>query len=228
MFVDLRVGGCVRTGTQPDAVRSCLGARQRAKHRYQAIRCQCAAAGRLRGVKRSSAQVTGCTTTMRGVALCGNTSGSSCARKPPAIAERIIIEDMAPQTAAPSSIPLRALRVGRRAMNPAPPTTQQGRERLIMLDAEYHSTSHSGWVLAFQNASAGWYQLRFEGTYDPKKFLGGYDLVSDDYNSAQKETSIPHPDNNPLDCSVRQPRGGHCNGLRRETGRKLDLPAARL
>ena len=42
-----------------------------------------------------------------------------------------------------------------------------------------------------------------EGTYDPKKFLGGYDLVGDDYNSAKKETSTPHPDANPLDC------GGH-------------------
>lgn len=31
------------------------------------------------------------------------------------------------------------------------------------------------------------------GTYDPKKFLGGYDSVGDDYNSGKKETSTPSP-----------------------------------
>lgn len=42
------------------------------------------------------------------------------------------------------------------------------------------------------------------GTYDPNKFLGGYDLAGDKYNanpSAPDYNPIPAPDNNPLDCA---------------------------
>ncbi|MCG7430982.1 S8 family serine peptidase [Kocuria indica] len=42
------------------------------------------------------------------------------------------------------------------------------------------------------------------GLYDSKKFLGGYDLAGDAYD-AQIPTSVPKPDNNPLDCEA----GGH-------------------
>lgn len=41
------------------------------------------------------------------------------------------------------------------------------------------------------------------GTFDPKKFVGGHDLVGDDYNADPKAATyqpIPHPDDNPLDC----------------------------
>ena len=42
------------------------------------------------------------------------------------------------------------------------------------------------------------------GLYDPKKFVGGYDLAGDDYD-ARIPTSVAKPDNNPLDCEA----GGH-------------------
>lgn len=43
------------------------------------------------------------------------------------------------------------------------------------------------------------------GTFDPEKFIGGYDLVGDSYNADPKAgplyQPVPHPDNNPLDCT---------------------------
>lgn len=44
------------------------------------------------------------------------------------------------------------------------------------------------------------------GLYDPKKFIGGYDLVGDDYNANPAAGAayqpVPHPDSNPLDCAA--------------------------
>ena len=40
--------------------------------------------------------------------------------------------------------------------------------------------------------------------YDPKKFVGGYDLAGDSYD-ARVAGSVPKPDSNPLDCEA----GGH-------------------
>ena len=42
------------------------------------------------------------------------------------------------------------------------------------------------------------------GLYDPEKFIGGWDLVGDDYNSDPRSPGyqpVPKPDSNPLDCS---------------------------
>ncbi|MGL3807581.1 S8 family serine peptidase [Paeniglutamicibacter sp. R2-26] len=42
------------------------------------------------------------------------------------------------------------------------------------------------------------------GLYDPKKFIGGWDLVGDDYNADPRSPGyqpVPKPDANPLDCS---------------------------
>ena len=38
------------------------------------------------------------------------------------------------------------------------------------------------------------------GLIDRNKFIGGIDLVGDDYNASVAEKSTPQPDNNPLDC----------------------------
>lgn len=47
--------------------------------------------------------------------------------------------------------------------------------------------------------------------YDPAKFLGGYDLVGDDYDAGAEDPQnrIPEPDLNPLDC---QSHGSHVAG----------------
>lgn len=40
------------------------------------------------------------------------------------------------------------------------------------------------------------------GLYDPEKYLGGYDLVGDNYDASSTEHATPKPDANPLDCSI--------------------------
>ncbi|WP_411734648.1 S8 family serine peptidase [Paeniglutamicibacter sp.] len=52
------------------------------------------------------------------------------------------------------------------------------------------------------------------GLYDPAKFIGGWDLVGDDYNadpSAPDYQPVPHPDSNPLDCASAG-HGTHVSG----------------
>ncbi|MFW0110050.1 S8 family serine peptidase [Rothia sp. P13129] len=40
------------------------------------------------------------------------------------------------------------------------------------------------------------------GLYNPQKFVGGYDFAGDDYDASSPATSIPKPDNNPIDCKA--------------------------
>lgn len=52
------------------------------------------------------------------------------------------------------------------------------------------------------------------GLYDPDKFIGGWDLVGDDYNadsSSDTYQPIPRPDANPLDCEAAG-HGSHVSG----------------
>lgn len=68
------------------------------------------------------------------------------------------------------------------------------------------------------------------GLIDRNKFIGGIDLVGDDYNASVAEKSTPQPDNNPLDCRPdgfvlrsRHARGGYCRRLWCD-GERYDLP----
>ncbi|MGO1320602.1 MAG: S8 family peptidase [Galactobacter sp.] len=52
------------------------------------------------------------------------------------------------------------------------------------------------------------------GLYDPEKFIGGWDLVGDDYDANPNNPTyqpIPHPDPNPLDCQAAG-HGSHVAG----------------
>lgn len=52
------------------------------------------------------------------------------------------------------------------------------------------------------------------GLYDPEKFIGGWDLVGDDYNANPTDPTyqpIPKPDSNPLDCASAG-HGTHVSG----------------
>jgi subtilisin family serine protease len=52
------------------------------------------------------------------------------------------------------------------------------------------------------------------GLYDPKKFIGGWDLVGDDYDANPNNDTyqpVPHPDPNPLDCQAAG-HGSHVAG----------------
>jgi len=62
------------------------------------------------------------------------------------------------------------------------------------------------------------------GLLDPKKFIGGWDLVGDDYNadpSAASYQPVPKPDPNPLDCSTAG-HGSHVAGTAAGYGTTAD------
>ncbi|MCU1572070.1 MAG: in [Micrococcaceae bacterium] len=61
------------------------------------------------------------------------------------------------------------------------------------------------------------------GLYDPSKFIGGWDLVGDDYNADPSDPATyqptPHPDANPLDC---EGHGSHVAGTAAGYGTNAD------
>ena len=191
--------------TQPDAVRSRAQAPVNAQAQVQAIRASVQQQG-ASAAKESGAQVLYTThNTMRGVALYGNVEQIRALANRSDVERISIIEDMAPQNSG-TLIDTDTLSVWAKSpQNPAS-TGYTGRGvKIVVLDTGIDYTHADlggpGTQEAFEKAKAS--DTIPEGTYDPKKFLGGYDLVGDDYNSGKKETSTPHPDNNPLDC------GGH-------------------
>ena len=191
--------------TQPDAVRSRAQAPVNAQAQVQAIRASVQQQG-ASAAKESGAQVLYTThNTMRGVALYGNVEQIRALANRSDVERISIIEDMAPQNTG-SVLDTDTLSVW--AKSPANPAstgyTGKGVKIVVLdtgIDYTHADLGGPGTKEAYEKAKAS--DTIPEGSYDPKKFLGGYDLVGDDYNSAKKETSTPHPDANPLDC------GGH-------------------
>ena len=191
--------------TQPDAVRSRAQAPVNAQAQVQAIRASVQQQG-ASAAKESGAQVLYTThNTMRGVALYGNVEQIRALANRSDVERISIIEDMAPQNTG-SVLDTDTLSVWAKSpQNPASTGYTGKGVKIVVLDTGIDYTHADlggpGTKEAYEKAKAS--DTIPEGTYDPKKFLGGYDLVGDDYNSAKKETSTPHPDANPLDC------GGH-------------------
>ena len=195
--------------TQPDAVRSRAQAPVNAQAQVQAIRASVQQQG-ASAAKESGAQVLYTThNTMRGVALYGNVEQIRALANRSDVERISIIEDMAPQNSG-TLIDTDTLSVWaqQHAQNTASTGYTGKGVKIVVLDTGIDYTHADlggpGTKEAYEKAKAS--DTIPEGTYDPKKFLGGYDLVGDDYNSAKKETSTPHPDANPLDC------GGHVAG----------------
>ncbi|NYE96247.1 subtilisin family serine protease [Psychromicrobium silvestre] len=112
----------------------------------------------------------------------------------------------------PKSIPdNKSTDVDTRALNTWAQTGQTGKGiKIAVVDSglDYTHTDFGGpgTKEAYSTASAS--PTLVAGTYDPNKFLGGYDLAGDDYNADPTSPSyqpVPHPDQNPLDCVT----GGH-------------------
>ena len=189
--------------TQPDAVRSRAQAPVNAQAQVQAIRASVQQQG-ASAAKESGAQVLYTThNTMRGVALYGNVEQIRALANRSDVERISIIEDMAPQnTGSVLDTDTLSVWAQQHAQNTA--STGKGVKIVVLdtgIDYTHADLGGPGTKEAYEKAKAS--DTIPEGTYDPKKFLGGYDLVGDDYNSAKKETSTPHPDANPLDC------GGH-------------------
>ena len=192
--------------TQPDAVRSRAQAPVNAQAQVQAIRASVQQQG-ASAAKESGAQVLYTThNTMRGVALYGNVEQIRALANRSDVERISIIEDMAPQnTGSVLDTDTLSVWAQQHAQNTASTGYTGKGVKIVVLDTGIDYTHADlggpGTKEAYEKAKAS--DTIPEGTYDPKKFLGGYDLVGDDYNSAKKETSTPHPDANPLDC------GGH-------------------
>ena len=192
--------------TQPDAVRSRAQAPVNAQAQVRAIRASVQQQG-ASAAKESGAQVLYTThNTMRGVALYGNVEQIRALANRSDVERISIIEDMAPQnTGSVLDTDTLSVWAQQHAQNPASTGYTGKGVKIVVLDTGIDYTHADlggpGTKEAYEKAKAS--DTIPEGTYDPKKFLGGYDLVGDDYNSAKKETSTPHPDANPLDC------GGH-------------------
>ena len=192
--------------TQPDAVRSRAQAPVNAQAQVQAIRASVQQQG-ASAAKESGAQVLYTThNTMRGVALYGNVEQIRALANRSDVERISIIEDMAPQnTGSVLDTDTLSVWAQQHAQNTAATGYTGKGVKIVVLDTGIDYTHADlggpGTKEAYEKAKAS--DTIPEGTYDPKKFLGGYDLVGDDYNSAKKETSTPHPDANPLDC------GGH-------------------
>ena len=192
--------------TQPDAVRSRAQAPVNAQAQVQAIRASVQQQG-ASAAKESGAQVLYTThNTMRGVALYGNVEQIRALANRSDVERISIIEDMAPQnTGSVLDTDTLSVWAQQHAQNTASTGYPGKGVKIVVLDTGIDYTHADlggpGTKEAYEKAKAS--DTIPEGTYDPKKFLGGYDLVGDDYNSAKKETSTPHPDANPLDC------GGH-------------------
>lgn len=78
------------------------------------------------------------------------------------------------------------------------------------LDYTHADFGGPGTAAAYQKAQAS--KTMVKGTYDPQKFVGGYDLAGDAYN-AEDPAAAAQPDENPLDCSAGEGHGTHVAGI---------------
>ncbi|MBE0008215.1 hypothetical protein DXT87_00240 [Arthrobacter sp. AET 35A] len=75
------------------------------------------------------------------------------------------------------------------------------------LDYTHSGFGGPGTIEAFEQAQAD--LVPDPALFDAAKYVGGYDLVGDDYNADDPNNDIPQPDLNPLDC---QSHGSHVAG----------------
>ncbi|MBG6190416.1 subtilisin family serine protease [Arthrobacter sp. CAN_A212] len=75
------------------------------------------------------------------------------------------------------------------------------------LDYTHAGFGGPGTIEAFEQAQAD--LVPDPALFDAAKYVGGYDLVGDDYNAGDPDNDIPQPDLNPLDC---QSHGSHVAG----------------
>ncbi|WP_394940713.1 S8 family serine peptidase [Psychromicrobium sp. YIM B11713] len=190
--------------TQPQAVKQKSSAPVNASSAVQQIRKTIEQTAQSVTQEASAKKLYTTTNALPGVAINGDASAIRD------LAKRTDVVKITPIV--PKSIPdNKSTDVDTRALNTWAQTGQTGKGiKIAVVDSglDYTHTDFGGPGTAEAYKTAGASATLVPGTYDPKKFLGGYDLAGDDYNANPNDPSyqpIPHPDSNPLDCVA----GGH-------------------
>lgn len=190
--------------TQPRAVKQNRSARIRARSQVRQIRAQIEQKAREVTAEAAATELYTTTNALPGVAI----SGEAAAIRE--VAGRPDVVKITPIT--PKTIPdNKSTDVDTRALNTWVSAGQTGRGvKIAVIDSgvDYTHAGFGGPGTQAAYARAATSPELIPGTYDPEKFLGGYDLAGDDYNPNPRSRAyqpIPKPDNNPLDCRT----GGH-------------------
>ena len=208
--------------TQPDSAKSPRGKSVKNPDKVKKIRDGIKAQGKS-AAKAAKAEVIYTTTnSLPGVALRGDADALRALASRPDVKKITAIVPKTPDNKG-SDIDTRALQ----AWN----TLQETGEGITIavldtgIDYTHAGFGGPGTLEAYATAQASKdLPSKTSGLYDPEKFIGGWDLVGDDYNadpSAPNYQPVPKPDSNPLDCASAG-HGSHVSGTAAGYGVKAD------
>ena len=208
--------------TQPDAAKTPRGRSVKDPDRVKKIRDGIKAQGKS-AAKAAKAEVIYTTTnSLPGVALRGDADALRALASRPEVKKITAIVPKSPENKG-SDIDTRALNAWNTLKETGKGVT------IAVLDTGIDYT-HAGFggpgtLAAYATAQASKnLPSKASGLYDPEKFIGGWDLVGDDYNadpSAPSYQPVPKPDSNPLDCATAG-HGSHVSGTAAGYGVKAD------
>lgn len=200
VYVQLNGEGAF-SATQPQAVKENQSAPVDAKASVQKIRNDIEATAQSVTNDASAKKLYTTTNALPGVAIAGDAAAIRD------LAKRSDVAKITPIVA--KSIPEnKSTDIDTRALNTWSKTGQTGKGvKIAVIDTglDYTHTDFGGPGTPEAYAKAKASSDIVQGTFDPKKFIGGYDLAGDSYNADSTMPSynpIPTPDNNPLDCAA--------------------------
>lgn len=190
--------------TQPESVKENRAAPVDAAQRVSQIRDEIEQTAQDVSAEASATALYTTTNTLPGVALNGDAAElRELSNRPDVVKITPIVPKTIPEN--------KNTVIDTRALNTWVKTGQTGQGvKVAVIDSgvDYTHTGFGGpgTQEAFNQAAAS--PELVPGTYDPQKFIGGYDLAGDSYNASTSSPDyqpVPNPDNNPLDCRA----GGH-------------------
>ncbi|MDN5667327.1 MAG: S8 family serine peptidase [Renibacterium salmoninarum] len=199
VYVQLNGQGAF-AATQPDSVKDNRSKPVDAAASVQKIRKDIEATAQSVTKDAAAKQLYTTTNSLPGVAIVGDADAIRDLSKRSDVAK---ITPIVPKTVPEN----KSTDIDTRALNTWAQTGQTGKGvKIAVIDTglDYTHTDFGGPGTAAAYAKAKASPEILPGTYDPQKFLGGYDLAGDAYNADPSMPSynpVPTPDNNPLDCA---------------------------